>query len=85
MIGILALAATAFAVYAFYRASALRMTPSGPQDSGSGTGPGPGPGPAPDLEQKLEALWRGIGKAEGYFSDNPNVIPRRAHNPCDLV
>jgi len=83
MIGVLAIAGTLAAVYAFYRASSLRMAPAGPQDSGSP--PAPGPGPAPDLEGKIEILWRGIGRAEGYFSDDPNVIPRRAHNPCDMA
>ncbi len=39
----------------------------------------------PVTADKIELLAKAIATAEGYFSSNPNVIPRRAHNPGDLT
>jgi len=51
------------------------VAPSSPaQDPGGGPGPAGRDGSQPDIEHKLEALWRAIGKAEGFFSADPNVI-----------
>jgi hypothetical protein len=39
----------------------------------------------PVTPEKIDLLARAIATAEGFFSNNANVIPRRAHNPGDLT
>ncbi len=39
----------------------------------------------PVTPTKIEALAKAIATAEGFFSSNANVVPRRAHNPGDLT
>jgi hypothetical protein len=34
---------------------------------------------------KIDQLAQAIAKAEGWTNPNPNVVPRRAHNPGDLI
>lgn len=34
--------------------------------------------------ESVKMLARAIATAEGFYSSDPNVIPRRAHNPGDL-
>lgn len=35
--------------------------------------------------EKIDQLTQAIAKAEGWTNPNPNVVPRRAHNPGDLT
>jgi hypothetical protein len=39
----------------------------------------------PVTADKIDLLAQAIATAEGWTSANPNVIPRRAHNPGDLT
>ena len=39
----------------------------------------------PVTPDKIDTLARAIAMAEGFFSSDPNVVPRRAHNPGDLT
>ena len=39
----------------------------------------------PVTPDKVDLLAKAIATAEGFFSSNPNVVPRRAHNPGDLT
>jgi hypothetical protein len=39
----------------------------------------------PVTPDKIDLLARAIATAEGWTNSNPNVIPRRAHNPGDLT
>ncbi len=34
---------------------------------------------------KIDLLAQAIATAEGFFNPNPNVVPRRAHNPGNLT
>ena len=40
---------------------------------------------SPVTPDKVSLLAQAIATAEGFFSSNPNVVPRRAHNPGDLT
>lgn len=40
---------------------------------------------SPVTPGKVDLLAKAIATAEGFFSSNPNVVPRRAHNPGDLT
>jgi hypothetical protein len=40
---------------------------------------------SPVTPDKVSLLAQAIATAEGFFSSDPNVIPRRAHNPGDLT
>lgn len=40
---------------------------------------------SPVTPDKVSLLAKAIATAEGFFSSNPNVVPRRAHNPGDLT
>ena len=40
---------------------------------------------SPVTPDKVDLLAKAIATAEGFFSSNPNVVPRRAHNPGDLT
>jgi hypothetical protein len=39
----------------------------------------------PVTDSKVIALATAIATAEGFYNSNPNVIPRRGHNPGDLT
>src|SRR5579862_9453923 len=39
----------------------------------------------PVTDAKIVTLASAIATAEGFYNSNPNVIPRRAHNPGDLT
>ncbi|HLZ12548.1 MAG TPA: hypothetical protein VKP58_08170 [Candidatus Acidoferrum sp.] len=36
-------------------------------------------------QAKIDLLAQAIATAEGFFNPNPNVVPRRAHNPGNLT
>lgn len=39
----------------------------------------------PVTPEKVDLLAQAIATAEGWTNSNPNVVPRRAHNPGDLT
>lgn len=39
----------------------------------------------PVTPDKIDLMAQAIATAEGWTSSNPNVVPRRAHNPGDLT